>query len=236
MGPYIAVCGLYVLLLAVVQLIRIEASSSSYKAPPLSSPSVIEVVGVPARSLKQLVSDLAYLSAVLASAVIYGSMSSMMNATPLEMRRVGHSFDDSTLALEIHILGMFLPATVSGHVITRIGAITTTIVGFSLFIGFTAIYYINNSTTVFAVAMFGIGLGWSFGLVGATAMLSTTFKPCERTTAQGFNEIVMVGVLATYVVTASFAKTGLGWDVYLAVQMLGVSVTLILLLLMRRGC
>eukprot|EP00045_Choanoeca_perplexa_P011616 m.124108 g.124108 ORF g.124108 m.124108 type:complete len:445 (+) comp15693_c0_seq2:311-1645(+) len=235
MGPYIAVCGFYVLLLVIVQLIQMDASSYSFKPlPPDPTLGVKENEGTPARTLKQLLCDPKYLSAVLASAVIYGSMSGIMNATPLEMREVGHSFDDSTLAVQIHSIGMFLPAAGAGFVVARVGAVPTTIIGFSLFIASTALYYINDTTAVFSIAMAGVGVGWSLGLVGATAMLSTTFKPSEKTMAQSFNEIIMVLFLAIYVVTASFAKTGLGWELYLGAQMLGVGGTLVLLLVLRR--
>ena len=234
MGPYIAVCGFYVLLLIVVQLIQMDAASYNVIKAPVPEANVVFEEGTPARTLKQLICDPKYLSAVLASAVMYGSMSGIMNATPLEMRDVGHSFDDSTLAVQIHIVGMFVPAAGAGYVVARIGAVPTTIIGFSLFVGSTALYFINDTTGVFSVAMFGVGLGWSLGLVGATAMLSTTFKPSEKTTAQSFNEIVMVLFLAIYVVTASFAKTGLGWELYLGGQMLGVGSTLVVLLLLRR--
>eukprot|EP00730_Choanoeca_flexa_P001466 TRINITY_DN10647_c0_g2_i1.p1 TRINITY_DN10647_c0_g2~~TRINITY_DN10647_c0_g2_i1.p1 ORF type:complete len:455 (+),score=81.62 TRINITY_DN10647_c0_g2_i1:331-1695(+) len=232
MGPYVALCGFYVLLLIVIQFIRLDANA--YKSIALAPVDDKADADGSARTLSQLLKDPKYVSAVLASAVIYGSMSGIMNATPLEMRDVGHSFDQSTLAVQVHIVGMFFPALFTGHIVNRIGAVPTTVIGFTLFIGFTALYYINDTVPIFAVGMFGVGLGWSMGLVGATAMLSLTFKPSEKTRAQSFNEIVMVLFLAIYVVSASFAKTGLGWELYLGAQMLGIATTLALLLALKR--
>eukprot|EP00730_Choanoeca_flexa_P001465 TRINITY_DN10647_c0_g1_i1.p1 TRINITY_DN10647_c0_g1~~TRINITY_DN10647_c0_g1_i1.p1 ORF type:complete len:443 (+),score=65.96 TRINITY_DN10647_c0_g1_i1:202-1530(+) len=232
MGPYVALCGFYVLLLIVIQFIRLDANA--YKSIALAPVGDKADDDGSARTLPQLLKDPKYVSAVLASAVIYGSMSGIMNATPLEMRDVGHSFDQSTLAVQVHIVGMFFPAIFMGHVVDQIGAVATTSTGFILFVGFSALYYINDTVPIFAIAMFGLGFAWSMGLVGATAMLSLTFKPSEKTRAQSFNEIVMVLFLAIYVVSASFAKEGLGWHLFLGLQMVGVIITLILLLGLKR--
>ena len=43
----------------------------------------------------------------------------------------------------------------------------------------------------FAVALIVLGLGWNFGFIGGTTMLTETYKPAERGKVQGANDFIM---------------------------------------------
>jgi len=41
-----------------------------------------------------------------------------------------------------------------------------------------------------------LGFGWNFGFIGATAMLTDTYRPNERAKAQGANDFILFGSVA----------------------------------------
>jgi MFS family permease len=57
----------------------------------------------------------------------------------------------------------------------------------------------------FAVGMILLGLGWNFGFIGATAMLTAAHSPEERGRVQGMNDFAVFGLVAL----ASLASGGL---------------------------
>jgi predicted MFS family arabinose efflux permease len=63
----------------------------------------------------------------------------------------------------------------------------------------------------FAVSLILLGLGWNFGFIGGTTMLTTTYTPAERGKVQAANDF---GISALMVV-ASFSSgkvlDSLGW-------------------------
>jgi MFS family permease len=57
----------------------------------------------------------------------------------------------------------------------------------------------------FFIALILLGVGWNFGFIGATAMLSSTHEPHERGRLQGMNDLIVFGG----VTVASLASGGL---------------------------
>ena len=48
----------------------------------------------------------------------------------------------------------------------------------------------------FAVGLILLGLGWNFGFIGGTTLLTTTYEPAERNKAQGLNDFLIFGTTA----------------------------------------
>ena len=57
----------------------------------------------------------------------------------------------------------------------------------------------------FALALILLGLGWNFGFIGATAMLTAAHSPEERGRVQGMNDFAVFGLVCL----ASLASGGL---------------------------
>ena len=55
------------------------------------------------------------------------------------------------------------------------------------------------------------GLGWNFLFVGATTLLTTTYRPAERGKAQAFNDFMVFGTTATASLLASVVLELQGW-------------------------
>ena len=61
-----------------------------------------------------------------------------------------------------------------------------------------------------AVALFGLGLGWNFSFVAATAALSDITAPSERGKLLGFNDLLAGMTGASLALLGGLALTALG--------------------------
>ena len=70
--------------------------------------------------------------------------------------------------------------------------------------------------THFYLALILLGIGWNFGFIGATAMLTETYRPEEKAKAQGANDFILFGsvALASFMSgqTLNAFEGTLGWD------------------------
>lgn len=120
-------------------------------------------------------------------------MVAVMTMTPVHMRDHGHSLGDAGLVISIHVAAMFLPSPITGQLVDRIGrrpmiaAAGVTL----LAAGLLAAAAPPDSMVLLTVALALLGLGWNFGLVGGTALLTDAVPLEERAQTQG---LVDVGV------------------------------------------
>jgi MFS family permease len=100
---------------------------------------------------------------------------------------------------------MYAPSFFTGHVIARIGVERTVALGLVILAGAGAVAMAGVTLANFFVAMMLLGLGWNFGFIGATAMLTAEQAPSERGRLQGMNDLILFGG----VTLASFSSGGL---------------------------
>jgi len=145
------------------------------------------------RSRGQLLRDPVIAVAMICGMVSYALMNLVMTSTPLAVVGCGHTTTNAADIVSAHVLAMYLPSFFTGHLIARFGR--EVIVGIGLFIlaasGAVALTGVNLEQFFFALVL--LGLGWNFGFIGATAMLSSAHSPEERGTVQGMNDFVVFG-------------------------------------------
>lgn len=64
----------------------------------------------------------------------------------------------------------------------------------------------------FYVALILTGLGWNFGFIGATAMITDCHTPQERGKVQGANDFIVFGTVAVASFSSGSLLTSTGWD------------------------
>jgi MFS family permease len=81
----------------------------------------------------------------------------------------------------------------------------------------------------FRIALTVNGIGWNFLFVGATTLLTTTYRPAERGKAQAFNDFMVFGTTATASLLASVVLEVKGWAFlnYLAFALVCVALLVI---------
>ena len=105
---------------------------------------------------------------------------------------------------------MFGLVIVVGDLIDRIGRQRAITAGLALMAVSTLALVWFESIVGMSVALFGLGLGWSFSYVAATAELVTLAGVNERGRLIGFSDLVASMTAAVLVLVGGAAFTGLG--------------------------
>jgi MFS family permease len=157
------------------------------------------------RSHKQLLSTPRIAVAMICAMVSYAMMNLVMTSTPLAVVGCGYSPGDAANVVSAHVIAMFLPSFFTGHLISRYGEELIVCVGLFLlaFAGIVALSGVQLEN--FYIALIFIGLGWNFGFIGATTLLTNSHSETERGRIQGMNDLFVFGG----VTVASFSSGGL---------------------------
>ncbi len=164
------------------------------------------------RTRKELLQDPRIVVAIICGMVSYALMNLVMTSTPLAVVGCGFTAADANDIVSAHVLAMFAPSFFTGHLIARFGV--EKIIGTGLVIlagaGAAALLGIevgggDPALWSFYAGLILLGLGWNFGFIGATSMLSSSHSPNERGVAQGMNDMLVFG----FVTFASLASGGL---------------------------
>lgn len=168
--------------------------------------------------------------AIIAGMVAYSLMSFMMTAAPLAMVHHGHSMRDSTLGIQWHILAMFGPSFITGHLIRRFGKITITIVGMVLLAAASLAALSGLSVPYFWASLILLGIGWNFGFIGATTLVTDCYHHHERNKVQAVNDFLVFGSVALSSFSSGRLLAIYGWDGINIWSLPIVAITIILLL------
>ena len=197
-GAYAALVLVALCALATISLIRF---------PPLPLPSKT----APGRPLREIVAQPVFIVAVTACALGYGVMNLLMAATPIAMAMCAHPFANTALVLEWHVLGMFVPSFFTGSLIKRFGAIRVMAVGVVLNAVCIAVALSGVELERFLVALFTLGIGWNFLYIGGTALVTTAYRPEEKTTAQAAMDTTVFSTMTLTSFSSGALVTTQGW-------------------------
>lgn len=164
------------------------------------------------RPLAQILLSPRYMLAVAAGVVSYALMSFVMTAAPMAMVGHGHSVDHAALGIQWHVLAMFAPSFVTGHLMARFGKERVTAVGLLLIAVSGAVALGGLELFHFWVSLILLGIGWNFGFIGATAMVTDCHTPEERGKAQGANDFMVFGTVAAASFFAGTLLHASGWQ------------------------
>lgn len=198
-GAYVALIGVALLGLALMSVIRF---------PEHRAPQPGDARG---RPLAEIARQPVFIVAVVAAALAYGVMNLLMAATPLAMQQCGMPFSDAALVLEWHVLGMFVPGFFTGHLIKRYGVLPVMGVGVLLNFACVAIALSGVELMHFLWALALLGVGWNFLYTGATTLLTSTYRPEEKTRAQGAMDTCGFATMALTSFASGALVTTQGW-------------------------
>ena len=125
--------------------------------------------------------------------VAYALMNLVMTSTPLAVVGCGFAPTDAANIVSAHVLAMFAPSFFTGHLIARFGAERIVALGLFLLALAGAAALSGVELSHFFTALVLLGMGWNFGYIGATTMLTRAHAPEERGRVQGLNDAVVFG-------------------------------------------
>ncbi len=160
----------------------------------------------------------------------------IMTMTPLHMTEHGHDLGAVGIVLSAHTLGMFAFSPVSGRLSDRFGPVAV------IFLG-TAVLAVSSvmaamappdGGTVLLVALFLLGLGWNFGFVAGSALLSGSLEIHERTRIQGVADAMIWSSAAAASLGSGFVMAVVGYTALGIMGALAVIIPVVVLLSHRR--
>lgn len=157
------------------------------------------------RTRRELLATPRIAVAVICATVSYALMNLVMTSTPLAVVGCGFGVVDASNVVTAHVLAMFAPSFITGHMIARFGVERIVALGLLILALAGAVALHGVTLTNFFGALILLGIGWNFGFIGATTMLAGAHEPHERGRMQGLNDAIVFGG----VTFASLASGGL---------------------------
>nr|WP_251018668.1 MFS transporter [Streptomyces sp. ISL-11] len=137
-------------------------------------------------------------------------MIAIMTMTPVHMRAHGHDTRAAGLVIALHVGAMFLPSPLTGLLVDRLGRVWVAVAsGVTLLAaGVLAALAPPHSMATLAAALVLLGLGWNFGLISGTAIVTDAVPLAHRASTQGMVDVGIAlagatGGLASGVVVAA---------------------------------
>lgn len=192
----------------------------------------------PARPFSVIARQPRFIVALLCAASSYALMSFVMTAAPLAMVDHQHSHAEAVLGIQWHVIAMFAPSLVTGRLIAIFGKTSIAATGLALLIVSAIVGMAGIELLHFWGMLVLLGVGWNFSFVGATAMLTDTYRKAERGRVEGVNDLVVFGSVALASFLSGQTLSTSGWEtinlIVLPVAAIVLTAVLVLALQERR--
>ncbi|MEM9012749.1 MAG: MFS transporter [Pseudomonadota bacterium] len=142
--------------------------------------------------------------AMICAMVSYALMNLVMTSTPLAIVGCGFLLSDASDVVMVHVLAMFAPSFVTGHLIAYFGVERIVATGLAILAAAGVVALMGVDLANFYIALFLLGIGWNFGFIGGTAMLADCHTPEERGRVQGMNDFAVFGLVTVASLSSGF--------------------------------
>ena len=197
-GSYLALAGMCLVNIALLRMIRIPRPTTLLSA---------------GRPLGTIVQNPVFLVAAAAAMIGYASMNLLMTATPLAMHAADFDFTETAFVIQWHVVGMYAPSFVTGHLIRRYSAPRVILVGTLIMIAAVSVNLADQTLMHYWFGLVLIGMGWNFMFVGGTALLTECHRPEERARVQALNDFLVFGTVSAASFTSGALQHAHGWMV-----------------------
>lgn len=201
-GSYAVLIMLYILSFIILKFIHL----------PSQTKNIDLRTKYEARPLNVIFMQPKFITALICGMFGYGIMNLVMTATPLAMHHHAHPFADTAFVIQWHALGMFAPSFITGYLIRNFGVLTILFIGGLLGLACVCINLLGSSVIHFWAALLLLGISWNFLFIGATVLLTETYRPEERTKTQAFNEFAVFSTVSMASLSSGAIQKTLGWQ------------------------
>jgi MFS family permease len=214
---WLAAGGFMVVGLAIVLTVRPDpkrigellARERGQGAPPEPQPGL--AIAAPTTPIRELLRRPGVIPALIAAQASFAVMVAVMTLTgAIVVDHNHHSADNVFPIIGAHVIGMFGLIIVVGDIVDAVGRTRALAGGLLVMAASTISLLWITSVPASMVALFGLGLGWNFSFVAATAVLSDMTEPSERGKLLGFNDLLAGLTGAGLALLGGLALAGLG--------------------------
>lgn len=138
----------------------------------------------------------------------------IMTMTPLHLKLADHQLGTIGLVMSAHIVGMFIFSPVTGRLVDRWGKLPVILIGMAMLLvaAVSALLVPATNVQLVAIALFLLGLGWNFGFVAGSALLSSGMPPRQRARLQGTTDSLIWSSAALASFSSGILLAALGYD------------------------
>jgi len=201
LGTYLSMIAIHVVVFVIMGFIRF---------PPVNDPAA-GAAGEPQRPLWQIARQPRYAIAVVIGMASWATMMFLMSSSPLAIVGCGLPATEPPFVIFLHVMGMYVPSFFTGSLIARFGTSPVMFAGVGLLVLGVVAGLLGMSEWNFRIALTLNGVGWNFLFVGATALVTTCYRPSERGKAQALNDFLIFGTTASASFLAGFLQERIGW-------------------------
>ncbi|MCC7106426.1 MAG: MFS transporter [Chloroflexi bacterium] len=126
--------------------------------------------------------------AFVSSFAAQGVMTLMMAMTPLVLVHHGHGLPMISVAVALHVTGMYGLSLPIGRLTDRIGRRNVLLLGSLVSVLGAVLIVVTAEYALVTLGVFLVGVGWSFANVSASALIADLTAPGERGRAIGTND------------------------------------------------
>lgn len=158
--------------------------------------------------------------ALMAMVVSQVTMVAVMTMTPVHLKAHGHE-SISSYVISLHIAGMYAFSPLVGRFSDARGRLPTILVGGILLVFATILAAIaGEAAVVLFPALWLLGIGWSFALIGGSSLLVDSVPTESRVTVQGSADVMMslCGGIAGF--SSGFIRKAIGYHMLSSIAML----------------
>jgi MFS family permease len=232
MAPWLAAAGFMAVGLVLILNVRPDPKRIGALLAERSREGIARSPGR-AAPLIQILRRPGVVAALLAAVASFSVMASMMTLAGYVLVGHGHHQGGVFPVISAHFIGMFGLMLIVGNIIDRLGRLRA-LVGGLLLIGFCtlSVVWAVESIAATSLALFGIGLGWNFSYVAATAELADRTVPVERGKILGFTDLLsgLLGAVLASLGGLTLAAVGLA-----GLGVAGLALTVVPTLWVLRG-
>ncbi len=164
------------------------------------------------RRLSEILFQPRFLQAAIAAAVAYAVMSCLMTATPLSMHVMEKmSLEKTGIVLQFHLVAMFLPSLITGHLIKKFGHSKIMYIGVLFYVVTIILSLFEQTFSNYLVSLVFLGLGWNFLFISGTSLVVLTYNEEEKFRAQGMNDLIVYSAMALASLSAGILLSLTGW-------------------------
>ena len=199
LGSYLSIIGISFAAGLLLTLVRIPGLSAEQKSRS-------------GRPLFEIACQPTFIVAVVGAMVGYGVMMLIMTPTPLSIVAHGHGRGDAYDVIAAHTVAMFGPSFFTGTAIKRFGVLVVMTMGTVLLAGCVAISVSGHDMHQYFAGLILLGIGWNFLFIGGTTLLTECYDESEKAKAQGFNDLLVFGIVAMTALSSGSIFHFSGWE------------------------
>lgn len=165
--------------------------------------------------------------ALTAMVISQATMVAVMAMTPVHLKLHGHE-GVSQYVVSTHIAGMYAFSPLVGRYADRKGRLNAIILGGVVLVAATVMAALSGDIEqLLFPALWALGLGWNFGLIGGSSLLVDSVEEDERVAVQGSADLLMsfCGGMAGF--SSGFIRRAVGYHLLSTFAMLAAGALLV---------